>query len=239
MTKKEIWEAINHENVPKDRRCIKSKCNFKIKRNGVFHARLVACGNSQVPGVDFNKSLAPVINDVSLRILLVAKLVWDMKSTIIDIETAFLYGNLDEEVYMDVTSGLIVDTNKKLMLQKTIYGLVQSARKFYEKLIEVLKVIGFVGSKSDPCLWTKRDLKVENILIIGIYVDDCLIIGKEISISEFIHDLKGYELKSKIEKNLVDYLTCQIVESENTNKIVMVQPHLVNLLIQKFEPEVI
>jgi Reverse transcriptase (RNA-dependent DNA polymerase) len=115
----------------------------------------VACGYSQVPGLDFNKSFAPVINNVSFRILLVAKLVWDMRSTIIDIETAFLHGNLDEEIYMNIPFGLIVDPNKKLILRKAIYSLVQSARKFNEKLIEVLKIIGFVGSKSDPCLWTK------------------------------------------------------------------------------------
>jgi hypothetical protein len=46
---------------------------------------------------------------------------------------------LDEEIYMDAPKGLLVEGNKKLILSKTIYGLVQSARKFYEKLIEVLK----------------------------------------------------------------------------------------------------
>jgi hypothetical protein len=125
-----------------------------VKRNGVFRARLVACGYSQVPGIDFTESFAPVLNDVSFRLMLIAKLVWDMTSTVVDIETPFLHGNLDEEIYMDVPMGLSTEPNKKLLLRKTIYGLVQSARKFYEKLIEVLKVIGFEGSKSDPCLWT-------------------------------------------------------------------------------------
>ena len=80
-------------------------------RNGGFHARLVAYGYSQVPGVDFNESFAPVIYVVSFRILLIVKLVWNMKSTIIDIETAILYGKLDEEIYMDMPSGLNVDSN--------------------------------------------------------------------------------------------------------------------------------
>jgi len=123
-----------------------------VKRNGVFRARLVACGYSQVPGVDFTESFAPVLNDVSFRLMLIAKLVSDMTSTVVDIETAFLHGDLDEEIYMDVPMGLSTDPNKKLLLRKTIYGLVQSARKFYEKLIDVLKVIGFEVSKSDPCL---------------------------------------------------------------------------------------
>jgi hypothetical protein len=110
--------------------------------------------------------------------MLIAKLVWDMTSTMFDIETAFLHGDLDEEIYTEVPKGLEIEHNKKLMLKKTIYGLVQSARKFHEKLINVLKVIGFYGSKSDPCLWTMWNEKVNHMIIIGIYVNDCLTIGK-------------------------------------------------------------
>jgi hypothetical protein len=72
------------------------------------------------------------------------------------------------------------------MLRKTFYGLVQSARKFNEKFINVLKVIGFYGSKSDPCLWTMWDEKVNHMIIIVIYVNDCLIIGKEKTIDHLI-----------------------------------------------------
>jgi hypothetical protein len=104
----------------------------------------VACGYSEVPGIDFSESFAPVLNDVSFRIMLIAKLVWDMTSTVADIKTAFLHGDLDEEIYMEVPKGLEIEHIKKSMLKKTIYGLVQSARKFYEKFINVLKVIDFM-----------------------------------------------------------------------------------------------
>jgi hypothetical protein len=90
-----------------------------------------------------------------------------MTCTVVDIETAFLHGSLDKEIYMEVPKGLAIKDNKNLILQKTIYGLVQSARKIYEKLINVLKVIGFHGSKSDPCLWTMWDEKVNYMIIIG------------------------------------------------------------------------
>jgi Reverse transcriptase (RNA-dependent DNA polymerase) len=73
----------------------------------------------------------------------------ERNGTIIDIETAFLYDKLDEEIYMDIPSGLNVGNNKKLILQKTLYSLVQGARKLYRRLIEVLQVIGYTGSKSD------------------------------------------------------------------------------------------
>jgi hypothetical protein len=60
MEKKQVWEVMKKEDIPQDRRTIKCKWIFKIKRNGVFRARLVACGFSQIPGVDFNESFAPV-----------------------------------------------------------------------------------------------------------------------------------------------------------------------------------
>jgi hypothetical protein len=106
-----------------------------VKRNGIFRARLVACGYSQVSGIDFSEIFAPVLNDVSFRIMLIAKLVWNMTCTMVDIETAFLHWDLDEEIYMEIPKGLEVENNKKLILIKTIYGLVQRARKLYEKLI--------------------------------------------------------------------------------------------------------
>jgi hypothetical protein len=59
----------------------------------------VACGYSQVPGIDFNKSFAPILNDASFRIMFIAKLVWDMTCTVVDIETSFLHGDLDEDLH--------------------------------------------------------------------------------------------------------------------------------------------
>jgi Reverse transcriptase (RNA-dependent DNA polymerase) len=80
------------------------------------------------------------------------------------------------------------DSNSCLLLTKTIYGLVQSAREFYKKLISVLKAIGFKENKSDPCLllnWNQ-----DGILMIGIYIDDCLVVGKEMQIQDLIVALK-------------------------------------------------
>jgi hypothetical protein len=66
--------------------------------------------------------------------MLIAKLVWNMTCSVVDIETAFLHGNLVEEICIEVPKGLAVKDNKKLMLRKNIYGLVQSARKFMRNL---------------------------------------------------------------------------------------------------------
>jgi Reverse transcriptase (RNA-dependent DNA polymerase) len=196
----------------------------------------VACGYSQIPGIDFNKSFAPVINDVSFCIILIAKIMWGLQASIIDVETAFLHGKLNEEIYMNAPDGMDVKGNKCLQLKKTIYGLVQSAREFYKRLICELKDLGFTENKSDPCLLSKGNQT--NIMIIGIYVDDCLVLGKEQDINKLIVDLelKGFSLK--VETNLKDYLSCRVIEDNNKREILILQPHLINKLTEKFGDEV-
>jgi hypothetical protein len=100
MDTKKVWETIKKKDIPKGRRTIKCKWIFKLKRNENFRARLVGCGYSQVPGVDFNESFVLVIDDASFRIMLIAKLIWGLVSSIIDIETVFLHGELTEEIYI-------------------------------------------------------------------------------------------------------------------------------------------
>ena len=95
--------------MPSDRKCVKSKWVLKIKRNGTYCARLVACGYSQIPEVDFNNvPYSPVINDVIYQIVLVLSLIHEYKRVIIDVKTAFLYGELenDEEIYMECPEGM-------------------------------------------------------------------------------------------------------------------------------------
>jgi hypothetical protein len=89
MKEKGVYEKICKSELPNGRTCIKNKWVFKIKRNGIFRARLVACEYSQVPGVDFQESFDPVINDVTFCILLIMMLNWNLKGKIVDIKTAF------------------------------------------------------------------------------------------------------------------------------------------------------
>jgi hypothetical protein len=125
-----------------------------------------------------------------------------------------------------------------MMLRKTINCLVQSARNFYEKLINVLKVTGFYGIKSDPCLWTMWDEKTNHMIIIGIYVEDCLIIRKDKSIDCLIDELNKHEFNLKVERNVSEYLKCCIEESKDEAKLTMIQPHLLTHLIKNFGEEI-
>jgi hypothetical protein len=112
---------------------------------------------------------------------------------------------------MNILKGMSYDSKHCLLLTKTIYGLVKSARKFYKKFMATLKSIGFKGNKSDPCLlskWTQ-----DGIIMIGIYVDDCLVIGKRGKIDDLIVALKTRGFNLKVENNLTDYLSCQLIEN--------------------------
>jgi Reverse transcriptase (RNA-dependent DNA polymerase) len=94
-----------------------------------------------------------VIDAVTFRNLLVMMLTWNFKAKVVNIKTAFLHGDLKERVYMEIPKGMDVNIDECLILNTTIYGLVQSAREFYNKVVSALKDCGFQGSLVDPNLW--------------------------------------------------------------------------------------
>jgi hypothetical protein len=79
------------------------------------------------------------------------------------------------------------------------------------------------------------DKKVNHMIIIGIYVDDCLIIGKKESVGSLIDELKNHEFNLKVKRNVNEYLNCCIEESKDKGKLTIIQPHLLTCLIQILE----
>jgi Reverse transcriptase (RNA-dependent DNA polymerase) len=235
MIKRGVWRNMKKKDIPKGRRCIKSRWVFDVKRNGIFRARLVACGYSQVPGVDFTESYAPVISDVTWRILIVIKLLLRLNAKIVDVETAFLHGDLEEEIYMEVPEGYGLDKKENcVLLVKSIYGLVQSARMYFLKFMKVLRKIGFVGGYADPCLMVRRN--DNGVVYIAIWVDDSLLIGHNAAIEQTIKDLQENGFNLKIEGELDDYLSCEISFSRDKSKGWIHQPHLIKKIEKKFGP---
>jgi hypothetical protein len=187
----------------------------------------VACGYSQILGIDFNESFAPVINDVSFRIMLIAKLIWNLEASIVDVESAFLHGELQEEIYMNIPEEMSYDSKHCLLLTKTIYGLVQSAREFYKKFMATLKSIGFNVNKSQ-----------DGVIMIRIYVDGYLVIGKRDKINELIVALKTSGFNLNVENNLTDYLSCKLTENAESKIILLLKLHPINNLETKFGDKV-
>ena len=107
--------------------------------------------------------------------VLVLMMLKKYKCKLIDVETAFLEGNLEEEIFMDVPDGYKEVLNEEtagecLRLERLLYGLVQAAHQFWKKAVEVLRSIGFVGGQADPCLMTRTNN--DGTVHIIMYVDD-------------------------------------------------------------------
>jgi hypothetical protein len=225
--------VIKQNEIPKGRWCMKHKWVFEIKRNGVFQARLMACRYSQIPGVDFMESHSPVINDVTVRIILILLILQKYKAMIVDIEMAFLHGvlNKGKEIYMDCPKGMVCQEDKCLLFEKMIYGLVQSARTYYKKFMAVLLEEGFIQSAADPCLYVQWDDM--GIIYIAMYVDDCLCMGDNKAIRNVIAKI-GKHFKLKIKETLSDYLSCEILFNKDRMKIWIGQPHMIKKIKNTF-----
>ena len=175
----------------------------------MFRARLVAFGYSQIPGVYFSESYSPVANDIIIRLLLVEMILFGLSAKIVDVETAFLYGELEEEVYMQNPEVLEDSYDyEALLLLTTIYGLVQAARQYYKKARGILRKIRFTGGDVDPYLFIKKSSK--GIVFIARYVDDNLLVGHPDAIEDAIQQMKKRGIILKIEDDLKEYMSCKI-----------------------------
>ena len=227
-----VWRKIKRSDVPNGRRLVKHKWVFDIKRSGRFRARLVACGYSQIPGVDFQHSYAPTISDVSWRILIIAMLLFNYDAKIVDVETAFLHGDLDEDIYMEAPEGAGLGRDECVHLKKAIYGLVQASRQYWKYFVKALRDIGFQGGVADPCMMVRRDK--DGVCFAAIWVDDTLLVGDTKAIKKTIADLKEKGFTLKVENDLDDYLSCEIKIDRARKKAWIHQPHLLKKLRDKF-----
>lgn len=164
MHQKGIWNLIPKSQVSTNKIIIGCKWVFRIKDGGIHRARLVALGYNQIAGSDYIENFAPVINDISLRIIITLTIINDWSEKLIDIVTVFLYGNLNEDIFMSLSPGYQIITNTDInkstyccKLNKTIYSLVQAVAEFYKVLKEFLTTnLNFTICKSDPCLLMKK-----------------------------------------------------------------------------------
>ena len=247
MEEKEVWEVVNRKDIPSGRKIIGNRWVFAIKDDGRYRARTVAKGYSQVPGEDFQENFAPVILDTSFHIILVLYSMMKMKAGQFDIETAFLYGDLEEaiwmilpdsyvEYYWEKHSKQIDNTTHCLRLKKSLYGLVQAARQWWKKFKESMKEIGFKASDIDPCLFIKEKKNGNKVYLI-LYVDDGGIFGTEEDVNETIQDLRK-TFKVKDLGKLEHFVGCHLVENQNNGFLNIHQPKLLKHLSEAFKDSI-
>ena len=171
--------------LPPSRKSINCKWIYKVKKlaDGSvdrLKARLCAVGTSQREGVDYEATFAPVVRLENLRSVLAYGAVNDLEIHQMDVDSAFLNGILEEEIYMKQLKGFINPDrpNAVLRLNQSIYGLKQAPRVWNLVLSAYLLGKGFAQSAADPCIFFHHSNA--GLVIVAVYVDDCCIVaGKE------------------------------------------------------------
>ncbi|VVT49819.1 uncharacterized protein SAPINGB_P002459 [Magnusiomyces paraingens] len=153
------WELVD---LPPGRKAINSKWVFKVKRKADgsierYKARLVCIGFSQVEGIDYTETFAPVVRYETVRIVLAIAAQFGFQVHHMDVETAFLNGDLKEDIYMRQPKGFVVkgQESKVCHLKKSLYGLKQAPLCWNEKIHGALVKLGFIRNESDYGVYTK------------------------------------------------------------------------------------
>ena len=199
----------------------------------IYKARLVAIGCSQKFGVDYTETFSPVIKTDSLRTLLAFAFMKNWKINFYDVETAYLYGKLTETIYMEEPKGYERRRNKNIAckLNQAIYGLKQSGKVWYETLSDYLLKCGFKDFKSDKCVFNYE--KGNSRLIIGIYVDDLIIINSDDEILDHVIRKLKENFKLKENVNMKSFLGLEISIEEN--KLIIKQEAYVDEILKRFK----
>ena len=173
IVKNSVFELTD---LPPGRKTIGSKWIFKRKlesnKNVRFKARLVAQGYAQEKGIDYSETFAPVARFSSIRVILsiAANQNWTLNH--MDVKTAFLNGDLCEEIYLKEPQGYSSNPSKVWRLKKALYGLKQAPRSWNIRLHTFLVDQKFSRCESDHSVYTKNS---ERPVVIVVYVDDLLI----------------------------------------------------------------
>jgi hypothetical protein len=115
-------------------------------------------GYSQVEGIDFGEIFSPVSKLTSIIFILSIVVAFYLEVEQMDVKTTFLHGDLEEEIYMKQPEGFVVKGKKELVckLKKSLYGLKQSPRMWYQKFDTYILGLGFVRSRDDHCVYSKQ-----------------------------------------------------------------------------------
>ena len=235
LIKNGTWKEV--ASLPNGRKALPCKWVFKIKLNsqgGIerYKARLVIKGFKQIEGLDYTETFAPVAKFSTIRLMLAVTASLDLEVEQMDFSTAFLNGDLDEEIYMTGPSGTEVQ-GKILRLIKSLYGLKQAPRCWNHKVDSYLKSEGFNHCHTDNCLYIKDGFYVL------LYVDDILLFTSNKNMLS--------EVKSKLMENfdmhdlgpLEFIIGIRITRDRATKKLFMDQTAYCERVLKKFGFETI
>ena len=202
LLKNDTYELVE---LPKGRKALWNKWVFKLKKDSdgkllKYKARLVVKGFGQKKGIDFDEIFSPVVKMSSIRVVLSLTASLDLELEQLDVKTAFLHGDLNEEIYMSQPEGFEVKGKEHMVckLKKSLYGLKQAPRQWYKKFDSFMVSHEYKRTDADHCVYFRK-FTDGNFIILLLYVDDMLIAGND---SKLIGKLKERLFKSFDMKDL-------------------------------------
>ncbi|KAM1031938.1 hypothetical protein ACFX2I_035575 [Malus domestica] len=234
LMKNETWDLVPQ---PENVHLITCKWVYRLKRRADgsidrFKARLVARGFSQSYGDDYEETFSPVAKMTSVRVVISLAACQGWKLWQLDVKNAFLYGDLDKDIYMQQPAGYVSQTNPGYVckLKKALYGLKQAPRAWYGKIAEFLQFCGYRASDSYSSLFVKKHGNLHMVVLL--YVDDMIVTGSD---ENEIAKLRA-ELSTRFDmKNLGELSHFLGLEVQNmANGIFMSQQGYAQKLVERF-----
>ncbi|KMQ85397.1 retrovirus-related pol polyprotein from transposon tnt 1-94 [Lasius niger] len=224
--------------LPEGKKVLDTKWVFKTKRNASgeverYKARLVARGCKQTHGIDYIETYSPVIRYTSIRFLCALAVKYDLRMHQMDVVTAYLHGDLDEEIYARPPKELLDpgQQEKVWKLNKAIYGLKQSGRSWNRKLDRTLKELQLNPSKADPCIYFRRQ---KGKILLGVYVDDIILLAND---DQLLRDTKrklAEKFKMKDLGEVRNLLGLRVTRDKQQGKIWLDQQAYIEEILKRF-----
>ena len=235
LTEMQTWTLTT---PPPNRKPVTCKWTYKIKRNQKgeiirFKARLVARGFSQIQGLDYTDTSAPVARASTIRLFLAVAHHFDLILASSDISTAYLNGKLTDTIYMEQPP-LFENENRALVcrLNRAIYGLKQSGLVWFECINKWLKENGWNPSETDRCLFTKRN---ENrVIFLILYVDDIAIASNNQEAVENFRAALGQRFKVKHDETFSGILGLHVQQDKEQGTLTISQQRFIEDTLKRF-----
>ncbi|KAJ4719824.1 Retrovirus-related Pol polyprotein from transposon TNT 1-94 [Melia azedarach] len=238
LHKNQTWELTKR---PRDRKIVTCKWVYKKKEGetsveGIkYKARVVARGFTQREGVDYNEIFSPVVRHTSIRVLLAIVAHQDLELEQLDVKTAFLHGELEEEIYMTQPDGFQVPGKEDYVckLKKSLYGLKQSPRQWYKRFDSYMIEIGYTRSPYDCCVYYSKATNGSLIYLV-LYVDDMLIAAENKSDVQKLKDLLSIEFEMKDLGAARKILGMEIYRDRSKKKLFLSQKGYIQKILSRF-----
>jgi Reverse transcriptase (RNA-dependent DNA polymerase)/Integrase core domain len=247
LLRNKTWEYVRRSDVPPGHKILTGRWVWVYKRDGTRKSRWVVRGFEQVEGIDYQETFAAVARAESYRVLLaIATLLdWDIEQ--LDVDTAFLYGDIDTDIYVEIPAGPFTDDvpDGKIMvchLLKSLYGLKQAPKIWFDTLRKALEEMGLRRLDTEHSVYVllqRHGKKPQEVfigpdLVIAVYVDDIMMIGRHrLIIQEFKSQLsKKFHIKDLGEAT--DYLGIEIVRDRAAGTLKIHQTKYCRSLLKKY-----